>query len=291
VAAPGRSVDHLVNSVDLFQLFGEIAGVDVHTLVPSSHVLDSVSVLPYLTDPNQGGLRQYNFTELGPGLKPPSVKLWPCVVSAGPVNLASDILFTSQSLCEDAGGKWFGPTTDQPNPQYPTSCAILAAGLYNNLTILPPRVWALRNSRYKLVQVERASCQTNLGEYEFYDLAPNPPSNPLGLDLATTNLLTNGQPVNLLAEQAANFWELRFELQAELNSEPVCYGDGNLDKLVNIEDALGVLRYWGQPSVFNFVEDGVTGSQDLQWVWRNFGNDCLQSGSGSIPSQTPAGAP
>ena len=291
VNTPGRTVDHLVNCVDLFQLFGEIAGVDVHAVVPSTHVLDSVSMLPYLTDPNQGALRQYNFTQLGSGLKPPSVKLWPCVVSEGSIHLASDILFTSQSICEDAGGQWFGPTTDQPNPQYPTSCAIEAAGLFSNLTILPPRVWALRNIRYKLVQVERASCETSLGEFEFYDLAPNPPSNPLGLDLATTNLLTNGQPVNLLAEQAANFWELRFELQAELESEPVCYGDGNLDKSVDIEDAKGVFRYWGQPSVFDFDADGVTGNADLQWVLRNFGNQCLQNGPGSIPPTMAAGAP
>ena len=111
VATPGRSVDQLVNSVDLFQLFGEIAGLDVHTIVPAAHVLDSVSVLPYLTNPNQAALRPYNFTQLGPGLKPPSVQLWPCVVTAGDVSLASDILFTNQSECEDAGGKWFGPTT------------------------------------------------------------------------------------------------------------------------------------------------------------------------------------
>jgi Sulfatase len=284
VAAPGRSVDQLVNSVDLFQLFGEIAGLDVHTIVPSAHVLDSVSLLPYLTNPNQAGLRQYDFTQLGPGLKAPSVQLWPCVVTVGSVSLASDILFTSQSECEDAGGKWFGPTTDQPTPTYPTSCSIQAAGLYPNLSILPTSVWALRDARYKLVQVDRASCDSGLGEFEFYDLAPNPPSNPLGLDLATTNLLTNGQPVNLQPEQAAKFWELRFQLQAELGSEPVCYGDGNLDKLVNSEDSLGVFRYWGQPSVFNFEENGVTGSQDLQWVWHNFGNDCLQDGPGSKPN-------
>lgn len=283
VSVPGRTVDAMVNAVDLFQLFGEIAGLDVRAIVPSSHMLDSESMLPYLTDPHQVAMRQYNFTQLGSGLKPPSVKLWPCVITAGSVNLASDILFTSQTLCEGAGGKWFGPTTDEPNPQYPTSCAIQAAGLYKNLTILPPRVWALRNTRYKLVQVDRPSCETSLGEFEFYDLAPNPPSNPLGLDLATTNLLTNGQPVNLQSEQAANFWELRYQLQTELESEPVCYGDGNLDKRVDTLDALGVLRYSGQPSVFDFDADGITGNLDLQWVWRNSGNDCLQRGPGSIP--------
>ena len=284
VTAPGRSVNQMVNSVDLFQLFGEIAGLDVHAIVPSSHMLDSMSVLPYLTNPNQTGIRQYNFTELGPGLKASSVQLWPCVVSFGSVSLASDDLFTSQSECVDAGGTWFGPTTAQPTPQYPTSCAIQAAGLYNNLSILPPWVWALRNTRYKLVQIDRPSCDSSLGEYEFYDLGPIHPRTRSGLDLATTNLLTNGQPTNLLPDQAANFWELRFELQAELGSEPVCYGDGNLDKLVNIDDALGVLRYWGQPSVFNFEENGVTGSQDLQWVWHNFGNNCLEDGPGSMPN-------
>jgi hypothetical protein len=284
VNSPGRSVNSMVNSVDLFQLFGEIAGLDVHAIVPASHVLDSVSVLPYLTNPNQASMRQYNFTQLGPGLKPPSVQLWPCVVSSGGVSLASDDLFTSQNECVSAGGTWFGPTTAQPTPQYPTSCAIQAAGLYSNLSILPPWVWALRNTQYKLVQIQRVSCQASLGEFEFYDLAPNPPSNPLGLDLATTNLLTNGQPVNLLPEQAANFWELRFELQAELTSEPVCYGDGNLDKLVNSQDALGVSQFWGQPSVFNFSDSGVTGSQDLHWVYRNFGNNCLENGPGSSPN-------
>lgn len=283
VVAPGRTVTQLVNAVDLFQLFGEIARVDVRSIIPASHVLDSVSVLPYLTDPNQGALRQFNYTELGPGLKPPSVMLWPCVVSAGPVNLASDLLFTSQSLCEEAGGKWFGPTAEQPDPLYPTSCSILAAGLYPNLTILPPWVWAIRNSRYKLVQIQRDSCQVSLGDYEFYDLAPNPPSNPLGLDLATTNLLTNGQPVSLSSDQTANFWELRFQLENLLGSEPVCYGDGNLDKLVNFMDAWGVFRYWGQPSVFDFDANGVTDGQDLQWVLRNIGNNCLQNGPGSSP--------
>jgi hypothetical protein len=58
--------------------------------------------------------------------------------------------------------------------------------------ITPTRVSALRNARYKLVKVERPVCDRSLGEFEFYDLSPGPPSNPLGLDLATSDLLTNG---------------------------------------------------------------------------------------------------
>src|SRR6185436_1065589 len=51
VRSPGREVTNMVNAVDLFQLFGEIAGLDVHSLVPASHILDCQPVLPYLTNP------------------------------------------------------------------------------------------------------------------------------------------------------------------------------------------------------------------------------------------------
>jgi hypothetical protein len=55
VNTPDREVTHMVNVADLFALFGEIAGIDVHKVVPQSHTLDSVSMLPYLANPNQGG--------------------------------------------------------------------------------------------------------------------------------------------------------------------------------------------------------------------------------------------
>lgn len=283
VSSPGRSVDKLVNCVDLFQLFAEIAGINVRTAVPRTHELDSKPVLPYLMNPGQPAVRRYNFTQLGTGLKPPSVKLWPCVIPVGAASLSSDILFNSQSLCEGTGGVWYGPTAAAPTPLYPNSCAIKQASLYKNLTILPNQVWALRNERYKLVKVDRPSCETNLGEFEFYDLLPNASTNPAGLDPASGNLLTNGQPVNLTADQTANFGDLAFELTALLNSETVCYGDGNLDKRVNVDDLRGVLRYQGLPSVFDFTQDGVTDMADFRYVLANIGNNCLARGSGGRP--------
>ena len=275
VAGPGRSVDHMVNAVDLFQLFGEIADIDdVREVVPSSHVIDAARVLPYLTNPNQPRERRYNFTQLGPGLKPPSVNLWPCVHKVGPNYTANDHLFTSQRACELDGGTWFGPTPDRPDPPSPTSCAIKEANLFSSLTIVPTRVWALRNDKYKLVKAERPPCESSLGEFEFYDLSVRSPSNPLGLDLATADLLTNGQPVGLTMEQMADFVELQNQLHTLLDSERVCPGDGNLDKRVDIEDVFGVVRYRGQPSVFDFNVDGVTDIQDLTIVMSNFGKDC-----------------
>ena len=65
VVSPDRDVSAMVNVADIFQLFGEIVGVDVHQVVPPSHILDSVSMMPYLTNPNQSSLRTTNFTQTG----------------------------------------------------------------------------------------------------------------------------------------------------------------------------------------------------------------------------------
>jgi len=46
----------MVNIADLFQLFGELAGVDVHKAVPKSHILDSQTMLPYLTTVNHASI-------------------------------------------------------------------------------------------------------------------------------------------------------------------------------------------------------------------------------------------
>ncbi|MBI3801231.1 MAG: sulfatase-like hydrolase/transferase, partial [Deltaproteobacteria bacterium] len=40
VNSPNREVTHMVNVADLFELFGELGGVDVHKRVPKSHTLD-----------------------------------------------------------------------------------------------------------------------------------------------------------------------------------------------------------------------------------------------------------
>ncbi len=280
VLGQGRTIAHPVNIVDLFELFGESAGLDVRSLVPPSHTLDAQPMLAYLTNPSQPSIRQTNFSQLGTGVLPPSVTAWPCVIRIGPVNVATDTLFTSKSVCDEQAGTWFGPTETQPTPPYPTSCAVRASGLYSSLTILAPRVWAIHNTRYKLVKVDRPSCDAALGQYEFYDLAARTPTNPLGIDLASTNLLTNGQPIGLTPEQTANFNQLQSQMQDLIASEPACYGDGNLDRQVDDEDVKGVLRFWGQTSVFDVNRDGMTNVKDLQCVQSNLGNQCRVQGAG-----------
>jgi hypothetical protein len=271
----------MVSCVDLFQLFGEIAGVDVRAVVPASHVLDSQPMLPYLTDPNQPGIRRYNFTQFGAAVKSTSVHAWPSVFSTGPVHTCDDTIFTTQGLAEDNDATWYGPTPQQPNGAYASCCELRAANVYPRLEITPTREWAIRNQRYKLVKLERAPCDQDQGEFEFYDLAPKPVLNPVGLDLAINNLLTKGQPTNLNAEQMTNYQDLMQALTAMLNSEPVCHGDGNLDKVVDQKDLDGVKQYWGQPSWFDFNNDGVTDQKDLDCAQANFGHNCLAGQAGS----------
>jgi len=265
----------------MFQLFGELAGVDVRSVVPSSHVLDCQPMLAYLTDPTAPAVRKYVFAQAGNGLKAPTTHIWPTVLTIGPENICTDSLFTSQSLAETEGGTWYGPGGSQT---FYTACDVRAANIYSNLTVLPTRSWTALTDRFKLIQFERAPCDSALGSYEFYDLRPTPldPLNPLGIDNANRDLLTNGVPANLTPEQTLAYNELKTELNRILASEPACYTDGNLDKQVTQADVDGVNQYWGQASWFDINSDGTTDQTDLNCVLANLGNNCLQTGPGIV---------
>ena len=278
----GRDVEAMVNGTDLFELFGEIAGVKVREVVPPQHQLDSVPMLRYLTHPKASPLREFNFTQLGDGMKAPSTKLYPCVFKVANENICTDFLISSQDLCEAELGTWFGPGAE---PQYDTCCALRARsgpnGEYSKMQILPKKVWAIRNDTYKLVVSDWAQCdKVNKNPYEFYDLKPTPrnPVNPLGLDNGPADLLK--RPV-LGPNQLANLEKLYGELLRVVTSEPRCLGDGNLDKVVNSLDLVGVQQMMaagGGSSVFDFNHDGLTNDLDRQIVLDHYGTDCLAQG-------------
>lgn len=70
VEQPGECTA-LVNLVDVFATAAEIAGVDAESVVPSGVALDSVSLVPYLADPQSKSTRRFNWAEFfspaGPG--------------------------------------------------------------------------------------------------------------------------------------------------------------------------------------------------------------------------------
>ena len=113
VKSPGRTVDALINEADYFELFADVAGVDVHdpNVVPPSHVLDSQPMLPYLTNSAQPPIRTFSFTQLGIGFFETPVsapapascvpnRSWPCV----PGTQCVEGLIGNQARCLDNAG-------------------------------------------------------------------------------------------------------------------------------------------------------------------------------------------
>ena len=292
VVQPGRAVDHMTNGVDLFELFGELAGVDVRDVVPPSHVLDSHPMLAYLTDPNQSAIRQFNFSQIGLGAPAPQESPGPCVLIDG--ISCDDILFTTKDLCEANDGTWYGEGTTAADMPFADCCELRESGrVSQDLVILPKQAWTIRNEEYKLFMFEQACCNRGractrgpecpeeqgafLNTYALYRLDGDPP-----LDNADDNLLDGSCPCDagLTDEEWENFLVLQQALEMLLASEIQCHGDGNLDKRVNVKDLVGVMQDFGVPSVFDVNFDGTTDQLDRACVLANMGNVCATDNPG-----------
>ena len=283
VVAPGREVGHMVNAVDLFQFFGELAGVDAHRAVPRT--LDSVALLPYLTQPGQESLRTINFSMSGSNIQADGGRNGPCVINAS----SCTQIPVSKSVCEDNAGVWWGKGyTDAsvvPNggAGYQSCCQVNQARHKSGATmysILPEISTAIRNERFKLVQNTTQAYDTvgdSCGQVvssEFYEIdqaAPTP-----RLDNPDRNLL----PGPLDAQQQAAYDSLQASLTEMLASEPACPGDGNRDGVVDEEDLSEWRRVasdWGLSSVYDFLFDGRTDAADGDIVRNNLGTTCPKS--------------
>lgn len=296
VSSPGRDVDALVNATDLFQLFGDIAGINVAEIVPPSRPLDSKPVLPYLTTPATEPIRVTNFTQNGAATftPDPEERSWPCQIASQ----CNDTLFDSAEFCADNGGVWYGPGAKKQI----TSCCALQAET-GPLTIAPVRQKAVRNRSFKLVEAERFDCSTPLPkgtkgavpwasyqtriEKEFYEITPTD-TNPKGMDSADLNLLKDcpegqGKKSCLPKDIRADYAQLADELKAikeSVKPQNQCRkkGDGNLDMRVDAADLSGWQTFNGKgPSVYDINLDGVTDKKDEKIVKANQGLDCMDA--------------
>jgi hypothetical protein len=285
VAEPDREVEHMVNTVDLFQFFGEIAGLDVHKEVPRT--IDSVGILPYLKEPGQASLRTINFTIGGLNQQANGGRNGPCVISTTCTHIP-----TSKSVCEDNQGIWWGQNyTDSsviPNggAGYPL-CASVNQALFKQgrdlITILPEMSAAIRDDTFKLVRNTGQAydpATDSIGPivteelYEVNQAAPMPL-----LDTPDRNLL-----LSPTSETQTVYDNLRTQLDRILASEPYCPGDGNKDGLVNGEDLANwsrIANSWGLSSVYDFVVngvlDGLTNNVDADIIQNNLGKTCERS--------------
>lgn len=218
--AAGRDVDALVHSVDLLQLFAELAGVDVRALVPPAHRLDSEPLLPYLANPNQAAIRKWNYSEIQPGRTVPvpvieDERPWPCVLFSTPefnqsgelVSLSggacNDLLFNTKSFCSDNNGLWFGPGSDYlgPNGGQPWNDCCQVTEQFDDpsdpVQIAAVAQFTVRDADYKLNELSIPDCDspndnvfppydTNQ-RFLLFDLTLSPHIDYLPLEVCTLN--------------------------------------------------------------------------------------------------------
>jgi arylsulfatase A-like enzyme len=293
VRAPGRQVDAMVNIADVFQLFGEIAGIDVHRVVPRSRPLDSVSMLPYLQNRFQRSLRETNFTQTASNIKPVGYVVPPCVVSS--VNTCVQ-LFPSQQLCSSEGGVWWGAADTTANPPLaigagapqPDCCSVNKYGQAQSpplasYSVLPDWQMAIRDDDYKLVRLATTDydpatngCTTTQAT-EFYAVDESVPPR---LDDAERNLLSSPHTLDRVQQRA--FARLTRALNRLLDSEVPCTGDGNLDGVVD-QDDIDQFNYWANvtasnSSWYDLNLDGHTDQKDVPYITQ-----------GKFPRRCPAG--
>jgi arylsulfatase A-like enzyme len=277
VKAPNRAVTKMVNIADLFQLFGEIAGIDVHKAVPRT--IDSTAMLPYLVNPDQGSIRKWNFTQVGVNYQANGTLNGPCQIASTCTQIP-----VTKSVCEDNGGIWWGAKATDP-----VTAGIPATGLLyccdvniwranqgqSTYTIQPLDSVAIRNDHYKIVSNfvqdydEAANACAPVTTNEFYAINEAVPV-PL-IDTAELDLIPLGP---LTPDQQSNYNSLSAQLTAVLGSQPACPGDGNIDGAVNGHDLNNWLAYAlasGKSSWYDINMDGLTNLSDLALIKRNLG--------------------
>ena len=283
VVRPGQETDAMVNIVDLYQLIGELAGIDVHKSVP--RIVDSRTMLPYLQDPNQPTIREVNFTQIGTNEHANGVINGPCLYSGG---ATCTQIAPTKGVCMDNNGVWWGPGNDLggegvPEEGLPLCCDVAAwqsdhGGPVTITNIYPLQAYAMRNDRFKLVinDYESYDATTNAcvatTSTEFYKINEDVPKPQL--DTVNSNLLAAGHPP-LTRVQKTNYDELTMRLNRLLASQPSCPDDINLDGVVSDEDLYqwtlfevlsGALSSWADVN-----QDGLTNNTDLAMIQQNIG--------------------
>lgn len=283
VVEPGREIDHMVNVVDLFQFFGELAGIDVHKEVPRT--LDSVGILPYLKNPQQPSLRTINFAMAGLNEQAYGAKNSPCVIEG----TTCTQIPMDKEICQDTQGVWWGPgydhssVIDNGGVGY-GSCAEVNKALFLKkqppLVILAESSVAIRNVTHKFVRSSRQVYDPDSDTFptevreELFTINQQAPV-PL-LDTPDRNLLPAKDPRTEQIHQ-----ELKGKLEQILASDPHCPGDGNIDGVVDGKDLANwarIAKEWGASSVYdaiiNNVRDGLTNSEDGTVIQNNLGKTC-----------------
>ena len=308
VVDPGRQVDALVNVADLYEFFGEVAGLNVRDYVPSNRAVDSYPMLAYLTNPNQSSIREFNFTYGSENLRSTSVieNVQGACVLAG-VNVCTSII-PGEGTCKMQGGVWYGPGSSLAGTPANNCCdaaKLIAEEGDRPPSMLPLEQYSVRNAGYKLNQVTTniytgsdtdamEACKNPepvIGFYKVNEETPRPLiDRPPGIfylpdgSIYTTDGLANNLDIPALtgADKVA-YDSLAAELERMVSIKATvesCPGDGNFDGEVDQKDIDGY-HNWAEKTKhgstwYDFNLDGVTKHDDLDVINQHFGETCAQ---------------
>jgi hypothetical protein len=291
VVSPGRQVNAMIHVADLYEFWGEVAGLKVRDYVPVNRAVDAKPMMAYLKNPNQSPIRDFNFTYGAENLRSTEVKekvQGACVI--GGVNVCTTIVPNANS-CGMEGGVWYGPGN------------ILGVGPFNNCcdaakyiandggstpSMLPLEQYSVRNATYKLNQittniftgisdVQMAACKNPEPVLQLFKVSEASP-RPL-IDRPPGTLGSNNLDVSTLSgADLVAFNSLLNELDRIKSSVKDCQGDGNLDGLVDQKDISGYTTWAattaGGSSWYDFNLDGLTDQKDLTVIQQNLGTIC-----------------
>ena len=298
----GKDVEALVNIADLYELIGNVGGINVRKNNP--RIVDSVPMLPYLADNTKPSIRTYDFNLVGPNLQANGGSNGPCQFSGSSPPSCSQIPVT-KGVCEDNGGTWFGvgatgsyTTTSATDPNATVTMSIPSDGfeyccqvqqyIVQNGgvagTVIPTTSMAVRDKLgFKLVRnqynnydasSESGCLQTT--EEELYTVGQ---SNPIAPDAPLLDTASRMIATPYSEPDQIKFNELKSYLDSLLASEPDCLaqGDGNDDGVVNYQDLRNyrtMARRTTGSSWYDVNTDGYTNSTDQQIIVQNLGVTC-----------------
>lgn len=288
---PNRDVPHLTNATDVYGLFGEVAGLNPHK-ASAPHKIDANPLLPYLVNPGQASIRNFNFAEGGLNIQKNNGHNGPCVIgrsndSGGSCSQTP----VSKSVCEDNGGVWWGEEgTSGFDPV--EECWQVNQAIYESLgpeddydaakvSQSPQLYFAARDSRFKLVETswldfhpDNPDGPTPESREELYEVNESKNVRELMLDREGNALYikANGKVVYDALDSEAADAKAAIEDYVEklFASDPQCPGDGNGDLVVNYKDLVdyrSTVRTWTGSSTFDFNYDAVTDKDDLEVIF------------------------
>jgi arylsulfatase A-like enzyme len=296
----GKDVQALVNIADLYELIGNVAGINVRKDNP--YIVDSVPMVQYLANSNAPSLRNYDFNLVGPNIQANGGSNGPCQFPGSSPPSCSQIPVT-KGVCEDNGGTWFGEgasgtytTTSAENPDETVSmdiktfqyCCQVQQYIVENGgvagTVIPTTSMAVRDKfGFKLVRNQwndydansESGCQQTTVN-ELYTVGQSNPLAPEAPLLDTEQRLIE-TPYSEL--QQFKYDELTTYLDDMLASEPDCLakGDGNDDGVVNrvdLQNYRKMVRKTSGSSWYDVNTDGYTNSSDEKIIIQNLGTSC-----------------